>query len=295
MLRVLFVNNFDHPDYLSNCVYIGLTLREDIDIHTYCIPSILFKGIGWNETMTLNSRYPKESGPPGFFVSGKIEKAPHVDTPMKTLLKVQEKYYDKIIWGNIWRDRFYLEDAYKAGYKREDMIALDGEDFQDGLDQISKETSYFKREIYEDLENDENFRPISFGIPDFLLYQKMPLKRKTLATIIPGDKSTYIFDNEDSYLKDYRDSYFGKTIKKGGWDCLRHYEILSSRCIPYFPEIENCPKKTLANFPKEIIEYTNSYAKDNKIPQDYNKINLELYQHCQKHLTCSQLINQIFL
>jgi hypothetical protein len=31
--------------------------------------------------------------------------------------------------------------------------------------------------------------------------------------------------------------------KKGGWDCLRHYEIIGNGCMPYFENIEKCPKK----------------------------------------------------
>ena len=34
---------------------------------------------------------------------------------------------------------------------------------------------------------------------------------------------------------------------------MRHYEILANACIPYFPDIELCPKNTLALFPKNLI------------------------------------------
>ena len=48
------------------------------------------------------------------------------------------------------------------------------------------------------------------------------------------------------------------THKKGGWDCNRHYEILANGCIPYFPDIYDCPKGTLFSFPKNIIYQTNA-------------------------------------
>ena len=38
---------------------------------------------------------------------------------------------------------------------------------------------------------------------------------------------------------------------------MRHYEILACGCIPIFENLENCPEKTMFNFPKEIIKETN--------------------------------------
>ena len=40
--------------------------------------------------------------------------------------------------------------------------------------------------------------------------------------------------NESDYYKDYQRSYFAITCKKGGWDCLRHYEILANAVSPTF-------------------------------------------------------------
>ena len=90
-----------------------------------------------------------------------------------------------------------------------------------------------------------------------MIVDKISPKEKDYGSIIPGDKSTYIFFEEDKYYDDYRKSYFGLTVKKGGWDCLRHYEILMNGCIPYFPGLENCPLLTMTKFPKDIILETN--------------------------------------
>ena len=40
---------------------------------------------------------------------------------------------------------------------------------------------------------------------------------------------------------------------KGGWDCLRHYEILMNGCIPLFLDIKNCPKDTISTLPKKKL------------------------------------------
>ena len=69
--------------------------------------------------------------------------------------------------------------------------------------------------------------------------------------------STYIYDNEEDYYAMYQNSKFALTSKKGGWDTLRHYEIMANGTIPIFVDIENCPKHTLWNFPKDLCKEAN--------------------------------------
>lgn len=38
-----------------------------------------------------------------------------------------------------------------------------------------------------------------------------------------------------------------------GWDCMRHYEILACGCVPFFTNIEICPKDTMVRFPKDLM------------------------------------------
>jgi hypothetical protein len=72
-------------------------------------------------------------------------------------------------------------------------------------------------------------------------------------TIVPGDTSTYIFSEEAGYYADYQQSVFGRTCRKAGWDCLRHYEILANGCIPFFTDLDQCPSTTMTHFPKAIV------------------------------------------
>ena len=99
--------------------------------------------------------------------------------------------------------------------------------------------------------------PISFSMPPEKIVASVPPKTRMVAHIIPGDLSTYIYKTEEDYYKGYQDSYFGLTGKKGGWDCMRHYEILANGCIPLFCVIWDLPPKTMANFPREMITETN--------------------------------------
>lgn len=117
--------------------------------------------------------------------------------------------------------------------------------------------------------------PISFSIPEEKivdLKQVLPNKTKLLANIVPGNLSTYVYNNEKDYYEDYQKSYFALTKKKAGWDCLRHYEILANGCIPLFDKIENIPSNTMVHFPKEILKQV--YAEDL-----YNKFNLDIYTY----------------
>jgi hypothetical protein len=81
-------------------------------------------------------------------------------------------------------------------------------------------------------------------------------------------------------------------MKKAGWDCMRHYEILANNCIPYFIDLENCPKQILTNLPKELLlearELTKSFEE-----QKYFVILNELFEYTKNKLTTKQLANYV--
>jgi hypothetical protein len=129
--------------------------------------------------------------------------------------------------------------------------------------------------------------PISFSIPESKIVTGAHPKTKQFSHIIPGDPSTYIFQDEASYRQDYQTSVFGKTCKKAGWDCLRHYEILANGCIPWFDGLEECPNQTMTHFPKEIV----AKAMSSESPEDYI---LELLEHTRKHLSCRAMAQYVF-
>ncbi len=95
--------------------------------------------------------------------------------------------------------------------------------------------------------------PICFSVSEKKMVTQIPQKDKDFAFIVPGNLSTYIFNDEEAYYKDYQRSYFAFTCRKAGWDCLRHYEILANGCIPYFVGLESCPSTTMHLLPKQLI------------------------------------------
>ena len=128
--------------------------------------------------------------------------------------------------------------------------------------------------------------PISFSIPESKIVSDVPEKTKEIATIIPGNLKTYIYSDEKEYNQDYQRSLFGITCRKGGWDCLRHYEILANGCIPKFIDLEKCPSTIMTHFPKELIKEAN----ESENPKEYIP---RLLQYTREHLTCRAMAQYI--
>jgi len=78
-------------------------------------------------------------------------------------------------------------------------------------------------------------------------------KMKDCASIVPRIKETYTFKNQTSYLAEYERSYYCLTYKKGGWDVLRHYEIIAAGCVPYMVDLESIPEYSLVSHPKQLL------------------------------------------
>ena len=129
--------------------------------------------------------------------------------------------------------------------------------------------------------------PIGFSIPKEKIVNKVPKKEKVLATIIPGNLDTYIFNDEQSYYEDYQTSNYALTTKKGGWDCLRHYEILANGCIPIFPKLQECPPTTMTFLPKELIQNANNDI------QNYYLYACKLLDYTKQHLTTEAMSSYI--
>lgn len=129
--------------------------------------------------------------------------------------------------------------------------------------------------------------PISFSIPESKIIDNVPEKTKRFGHIVPGDTSTYIFNDEEAYYRDYQTAVFGRTCKKGGWDCLRHYEILANGCIPWFTELDKCPERTMTHFPKELV----AEAMKSETPEEYIP---QLLEYTRKHLSCRAMAQYVF-
>jgi len=160
--------------------------------------------------------------------------------------KIRNRFFDLIVYGSIHRCKFYW-DAVRATYPTNRIFLIDGEDDW-GIAAERGQGVYFKRELpdgYPDI------LPIEFCIPKEKICRIDEVKLRVMAPCDPRDRSTYIYyGSEESYYQQYSDSYFGYTMRKGGWDCCRHYEIMAAGAIPYFARLEDCPNRTLNWLPK---------------------------------------------
>lgn len=146
-----------------------------------------------------------------------------------------------------------------------------------------------------------NVYPITFSFPDQKIPKEFKQKIRFLSELIPGKIDTYIYKTEKEYYEQYQESNFAITCKKGGWDCLRHYEIIANGCVPIFPNIEQCPEKTMCFYPKKLqIEANDFYASliktgfQTKEQMDkYSELRQQFFNHLTKNLTTTSIARYI--
>ncbi len=198
--------------------------------------------------------------------------------------KIKDKYFDLIIYGAVKRCLDHY-DLVSSIYPSNKIILIDGDDFVD-VHPLSSKHPYFKRELL-----DNKFIPIHFAIPESKITQIKLEKTQEYGSIIPG-QGGYKFDIEQDYYNDYNKSYFGVTMKKAGWDCMRHYEILANNCIPYFTDLHECPPNILTNLPKELLLDARESA-NNFDQSKYFSMLDELFEYTKSHLTTKELAKYV--
>ena len=159
--------------------------------------------------------------------------------------KIRSKYFDLIILSRIDHPSPYL-NLILENYDPTQIIIVDGQDSTGINTDFLNKGVYFKREL---IESDANILPINFGFPKEKI-QSVKDKTQILSDAAP---SLHIFTVEQEYYDNYNKSLFGKTRKKSGWDCMRHYEILACRTIPWFEDIKDCPERICTSLPKELL------------------------------------------
>lgn len=90
--------------------------------------------------------------------------------------------------------------------------------------------------------------PISFTYPKKSVATPDEERTRILSETVPG--LPYSYDNEEAYLDAYRRAYYAITHKKGGWDCLRHLEIIYAGAVPIMPDANLIPRFSMIHYPK---------------------------------------------
>ena len=268
-MKILFTRNIignihEQQDYLSDGIFHGLKkLGEDV----VDAPRLWYMYASEFENNDLKRRLYGN----GFTLYGLLDSSE--DTVDRTDIpnKIINKYYDLIIIARLDLSTPYLELILEH-YPANRIIILDGWDnvecphdptmpesqyhFSnvDTVRNIENKSIYFKRELQH---TRINVHDLQFSFPKEKIRPRT-VKSKPYSHIDPRDKTTYIHHNENSYYNDYSEALFGVTTKKFGWDCMRHYEILGTRCVPHFLDINDCPSEICKLLPKQELKEINS-------------------------------------
>jgi len=198
--------------------------------------------------------------------------------------------YDAIVFGNIWR----WDDDFREYCEGIPTHFLDGSDHTRIFEPALSYGAYYKRERMTD-----NVHPINFSIPESKLRASALPKSKRVVNLIE-DKHTYSFSAEQDYYDAIAVAEYAITRKKGGWDCMRHYEIAANWTVPCFYQLNRKPA-TCA--PHGLIDMVNviSYEDETELYGKIDKIDrYGLYEEIQRASwdwacanTCEKVSEQI--
>lgn len=281
-MKILLLTKPDHGEYLSDMVLHGF---RSIGVEIVDYPRLWYM---YHEDINRPGYDPvgKVSGN-GFTVFGTLPSDKDIDRA-DIEQKIRNLYFDFVIFARA--DFTYdLESLVLSTYKKEKIIWLDGHDVQNIFSQRLTKGIYFKREM---TLHSSGIHPISFAMPEekIMLYDEE--KTKNISDIVPGQTTlgTYKFTTEESYYREYAKSYFAVTMKKSGWDCMRHYEILANGCIPVFLDIQSCPKLTMTTLSKDKLAIIEQISKNKDGLQEIIS-KPELYEE-YRHYFLSELRNK---
>lgn len=242
-MKILYVGPTAAPDFMSDTLFHGFRslLGNDV-VDGMKIPHLYTDYP--NDLKLVHGR--------GFTIGKSL-----VDTDIDRTdieKKIKNQYFDYVVYGASHRqDGLHYLPLVMEYYDPKRIAYVNGADSWRGTVQpelINASGVHFLRErLVED-----HTHPISFSVPKEIIVNEVPRKDFYLMPLVPGVASTYIYDNQIDYYTMYQQSLFGLTWKKAGWDCLRHYEILSQGCLPLFLDIHHLPSTLMVNYPKKQLE-----------------------------------------
>jgi len=282
-MKILMTKSWNEPEYLDDGLLHGLRSIFGSNVVEYPRMWHMYEdsfGFGKKELSSICAR--------GFTYYGRMED-PTVDrTDLEN--KIQAGFFDIIIMHPWYPSP--LHDIIMQYTPKTNIAWIDGRDETKILEEFIPTGRYFKREL---TSGRQDVIPISFGFPEERI--QLPIdKFRSVSPLIPGEMSTYIYFEEAEYYKQYNESMFGITTKKGGWDCLRHYEIMGSQCVPWFLDLAFCPPRICTTLPKfellTVNRLINEHGADTfltKFRQQYIDINARVQEHFARNCTTAAL------
>ncbi|CAK8987664.1 unnamed protein product [Durusdinium trenchii] len=184
-------------------------------------------------------------------------------------------------------------------------------------DPLSPSQEFFKEEVPFSIPaprlcSGARFLPVSFAIPKEDVLPCVPEKFMDFAPLVPGLEESYVFPmtsyGEMEYKRMYRESRFGVTKRRAGWETMRIYEILACGSVPYIHAANEIPDAALVYVNKTLLRQAQQLvANAGQPPRDafstptvdsldltkYVALAAELLRHTQQHLTTEALAKYI--
>jgi len=263
MRRVLFLTE-DREDYLADALLHGLIGCPDLEVVDHPRKQILYRDGLPPAAAATPGAAPIGVRGHGFTLYGLLEDRP-VDRSF-VIQRLERGAFDLVLIGQVWRQWGQLLDL-APWLQRVPVVLLDGDDdtrlfFRSGtrlrrygwqpFPIRSRRCLYLKREWRGQGRSLRRPRlaEASFAIPATKIRRADPAaKSQEFAThcVDPevgealGLPGRYAFASEEAYYADLARSRFAITTRRGGWDCLRHYEIAAAGAVPCFRNLEAKP------------------------------------------------------
>jgi hypothetical protein len=214
----------------------------------------------------------------GFSIYGLLADVPvDRDEPMA---RVAAGDFDLVVVGTIWRDWHWWEEVRRHSRPPTRLAVVDGADvpwmYPYGptwwrsprgwlLPRAHRRAAYFKREWTPAtarlrwyglgpgvLADRLPLHEISISYPAEKIAPAVPAKHQRFATHtvdpevaerVAGANTGYAFSDEAEYVEDLRASRFGITMRKAGWDGMRHLELAANGVVPCFRQLDRKPAR----------------------------------------------------
>jgi len=172
--------------------------------------------------------------------------------------RVNNGEFEVVIFSSIWRQQNFLNEFQSRGFlglKKPRIVFIDGEDAKVN-DRLSNKGLLFFGEYYKRENIDLEVNPISFSIPETKIVTNPPSKEKLFPKQVQceivyqiAEISHYctrkpVYATEEEYYLDLQKSKYAITMRKAGWDCMRHYEIAANGAVPCFWRLSEKPEKS---------------------------------------------------
>jgi hypothetical protein len=162
---------------------------------------------------------------------------------------------------------------------------------------------FFKRELYAE---EAGVISTGFCVPDRLVRPLDPDRKTQLHQTHVQDpeftsETGYKFTEEKDYYDDMARSFFGITMRKGGWDCTRHYEILAAGAVVMFKDYDTKPAACAPHCPHfinykskaEFMAIANRLVVNGRPTEEYRRILQAQREWLLANATCTARARQV--